>query len=130
MVTIILNVISAILFPLVFPILADMLSKVNTKPVRITTKNGKKSIQDTIPIFLLQLPTSYLSNIFWVFIISVNDYKSIGAIWMIYCFIMAIIQIFMIIYSLGRPKKTIYYLLLSLFGVIILIVTIIRLFFS
>lgn len=127
MVTFILNIVSAILFPIFFPTLAYMLSKVNTKPVKISSKNGKKIIQNDIPIFLIQLPTSYLSNIFWVFIISVNESKSIGAMWMIYCFVMSIMQIFLIIYSHGIPKRKVYYSLLSLFGIIILIVTFIRL---
>jgi hypothetical protein len=128
MVTFILNTVSAILFPLAFPILADLLSKVNIKPVKTSPKNGKIIIQNDIPVFLKQLPTSYLSNIFWVFIISINEPKGIEALWMIYCIIMVLIQIFLIIYTHGKPKKRIYYILLFLFGVIILIITIIKLF--
>jgi hypothetical protein len=128
MTTVILNLLSALIFPLAFPVLADILSKVNTKPVKLVTKNGKAIIQEDIPICLKQLPTSYLSNIFWVFIISVNETKGIGVMWMIYCFMMVIIQIFIIIYANGTPKKKTYYFLLYLFGGIILIITIVRLF--
>jgi hypothetical protein len=124
---IILNLLTAIVFPLAFPLLAYLLSKVNTKPVKISSKNGKKILDQEISIALKQLPTSYLSNNFWVFTISINGVESINPYWIVYSVIMMMVQFYIIIYANGVPKKKLYYGLLIFFGAVILIATILKL---
>jgi hypothetical protein len=128
MVGITLNILSALIFPLTFPLLAELLSKVNIKPVDIESKNGIAIIKNDIPLFFKELPTAYLSNIFWVFTVSINDVSSKYLwIWMIYCILMLLVQVFIILYVYGAPNKRRYFYILQFFGVLIFIFSLIRL---
>jgi hypothetical protein len=129
MIQLIINIFSAVLIPLLFPLLSYLIANVNIKPVKLINKNGKKVLFKEINIFLKELPTAYLSNILWNFTFTATSTMNESfALWIIYCFIMLIIQFFIILYVHGTPNIRIYYFVLIIFGIAILVFTALRLF--
>ena len=125
----ILNLVGAFLFPLIIPVAYSLLSKVNTVP-ETEEKNGQLVIREQISIFYAEIPGAYLANILWGATLSVNAITNDWVqVWMTFYLIMALGQVFLIMYLKGTPRRQAYMKTLYWLGSILLLASLVRIFF-